>query len=66
MGKYVEDYDLIHMKNIKRIKLTNKHKKLIQRIVVGAVAVLVLIVGGIVAYKMTRAEPVYSQQNIPR
>ena len=59
IGKYVEDYDLIHMKNIKRIKLQNKYKKLIIKITAAALAVIMLTVGGVLAYKLTREKPVY-------
>lgn len=59
MGKYVEEYDLVHMKNIKRIKLQNKYKKLIKKISFASVAVIVLITGGVLGYKLTRAKPVY-------
>ena len=57
VGKYVDEYDLIHMKNIKRIKLPNKHKKLIKRLILATSIIIALSVAGIVGYNMTKAKP---------
>ena len=57
VGKYVDDYDVIHMKTIKRIKLPNKHAKLIKKIAIGVACVAVVIIGGVVAYNLTKVDP---------
>jgi len=61
VGKYVDEYDLIHMKHIKRIKLQNKHKKLIKRLIIAGVFVLALSIGGILTYNILKETPVYLQ-----
>ena len=43
-GEYLDEYDLVHIKNIKKIKLQHKHSKLIKRL---AIAASVLIVVGV-------------------
>ena len=58
-GKYVDELDLIHMKNIKRIRLQNKHKKLIKRLVMAAAIIVVLAVGIVVGINLTKETPVY-------
>lgn len=58
-GKYVDELDLIHMKNIKRIRLQNKHKKLIKRLIMSAAIIAVLAIGIVVAINMTKETPVY-------
>ena len=58
-GKYVDELDLIHMKNIKRIRLQNKHKKLIKRLIMAAAIIVVLAVGIVVGINLTKETPVY-------
>lgn len=58
-GKYVDELDLIHMKNIKRIRLQNKHKKLIKRLIMSAAIIAVLAISIVVAINLTKETPVY-------
>ncbi len=58
-GQYVDEYDLVHLKNIKKVKLQHKHKKLIKRLSIAAAIVLVLAVGLTVGLILIRKTPVY-------
>ena len=58
VGKYVEDLDLIHKKNIKKIKLPSKAMKIVRKVAIIVILVSALIVGGVFALKFTR-EPAY-------
>lgn len=61
IGKYVDEYDIIHMRDIKRIKLPNKHKKLIKRLSFAAAAIVVIVVASIITYNIVRVKPEYLQ-----
>lgn len=58
-GQYVDEFDFVHMKNIKKVKLQNKHKKLIKRLSIAAAAVVVIGVGVTLGIVLTRKTPVY-------
>ncbi len=58
VGNYVEDFDLMHLKNIKRIKLHNPNIKKIKKALIVASLVLIVAIGGTVGYLMTRKTPV--------
>lgn len=58
IGKYVEDLDLIHKKNIKKIKLPSKALKIVRRVAIVLVLIGVLIGGAIFAINFTK-EPIY-------
>lgn len=49
IGQYVDELDILHIKNIKHVRLQNKHSKLFKWIV-SATAVIVAIIVGVVVY----------------
>ena len=59
VGQYVEEYDLMHLKSIKKIRLQKKHSKHFKRIILAACLVVVLGLGGFLGYYFTRETPVY-------
>ena len=58
-GKYVDEYDLIHLKNIKRIKLQKKHSKITKRLIIAASVILVIGLAIALTIIFTRKTPVY-------
>ncbi len=58
VGKYIEEYDLMHLKNIKRIKLRNPNAKKIKRAMIAAGLILVVGLGGALGWLLTRQSPV--------
>lgn len=62
VGKYVDEYDLMHRKNIKRIKLPSKATKILKRVAIVAVALIVVIVGIVVAVKMMSTPSYYIEK----
>lgn len=58
VGKYVEEYDLIHRKNIKKIKLPNKALKIVKKVAIIVVLIGALIGGIVFAINFTK-EPAY-------
>lgn len=58
-GKYLDEFDMMHLKSIKRIRLQNKYAKKIRKIALISSIILVLIGSGIAAYFMMREQPVY-------
>lgn len=58
-GKYLDEFDMMHLKNIKRIRLQNKYAKKIRKIALIASLVLVVIGGAVTAFLLTREKPVY-------
>lgn len=59
VGQYVEEYDLMHLKGIKRIRLQKKHPKYLKKIILIASVVIVLGLSGFLAYYFMRETPVY-------
>ena len=59
VGKYVDEYDLMHKKNIKKIKLPSKYAKVIKRISIAVLIVAVLVVGIVLGIKLTSEKPYY-------
>ena len=57
VGKYVDEYDVIHMRTIKKIKLPNKYAKVIKKVTIAVACVAILIVGIVVAYNLTKVDP---------
>lgn len=57
-GQYIEEYDLMHLKGIKKIRLQNKHSKLIKRLAIIGSAVAVVAVLIVVALQMLKTQPV--------
>ncbi len=58
-GQYLDEFDMMHLKNIKRIRLQNKHAKLIKKIALISSLVLVVVAGAVAAFFLTRETPVY-------
>lgn len=58
-GQYLDEFDMMHLKNIKRIRLQNKHAKLIKKIALIASIVIIVVSGAVAAFLLTRETPVY-------
>lgn len=58
-GQYLDEFDMVHLKGIKRIRLQNKYAKKIKKIALIASLVMVVISGAIAAFFITRETPVY-------
>ena len=63
IGKYVDEYDLMHRKNIKKIKLPSKYGKILKKVAIIVVAIGILVGGIIFAVNFT-AEPAYYLSSI--
>ena len=59
IGQYLEEYDLMHMKNIKKVKIIRKKSPKLRKFLMIASIVLVAVVGVVLALLFTRKEPVY-------
>lgn len=59
VGQYLDEYDLMHMKSIKKIKLQRKYPKWLKKSLIAASIVSVLAVGGVMIYLFTKEKPVY-------
>ena len=59
VGQYLDEFDMMHLKNIKRIRLQNKYAKLIKKISLISSLVLIVIAGAVTAFLLTRETPVY-------
>ncbi len=58
VGRYLEEFDLMHVKNIKHIRMKNPYAKKIKKVLIAAAAVMVVGIAGVVAYFATRDNPV--------
>lgn len=58
-GEYLDEYDLVHIKNIKKIKLQHKHSKLIKRLAIAASVLIVVGVAITLSIVLTRKTPVF-------
>ena len=58
VGKYIEEFDLMHVKNIKHIRLKNPYAKKIKKALIAASVVFALVVGGFAGFYFTRQTPV--------
>ena len=58
-GQYVDEYDLMHLKNIKRIKLQKKYPKWMKKAIIATSAVAVVGIGVFLGFYLTRDIPVY-------
>ncbi len=61
VGQYLEEYDLMRMKNIKRVKLIRKKNPKLKKALIAASLVLIMGLGGVLAYFLLRESPVYLQ-----
>lgn len=59
VGQYLEEYDLMHLKNIKRVRLQRKKNKKLRKAMLIISIVLIVGLGGFLAYFFTRETPVY-------
>lgn len=58
VGKYIEEFDLMHVKNIKHIRLKNPHSKKIKKALIAAGVVLVACIGAVTGFLLTKQSPV--------
>ena len=58
VGKYIEEFDLMHVKNIKHIRLKNPYAKKIKKALIAASVVFALVIGGFAGFYFTRQTPV--------
>ena len=59
VGQYLDEFDLMHMKNIKRIRLQRKYPKHLKKVLIIGSIVLVAGLGAFLGYYFTREVPVY-------
>ncbi len=59
VGQYLEEYDLMHMKNIKRVKIQRKKNPKLKKFLIAATIVLTIGVGGVLTFFVTRKTPVF-------
>ena len=59
IGQYLEEYDLMHMKNIKRVKIQRKRSPKMKKFLLAASLVVIVAVGGVLGFLFTRKTPVY-------
>ncbi len=60
-GQYVDEFDLMHVKGIKHIKLQRKHSKHFKKIIVAAVVVVAAGLAGLLSFLILRQKPVVLQ-----
>lgn len=61
VGQYVDEFDLMHMKNIKKIKLKRKYPKHMKKVLIAASIALVVGLGAFLGFYFTRDIPVTLQ-----
>lgn len=59
VGQYLEEYDLMHMKNIKKVKIQRKKNPKLKKFLIAASVVLIVAAGGVLAFFATRKTPVF-------
>lgn len=59
VGQYLDEYDLMHMKNIKRVRMQHKYPKWLKRTMIAASIVAIAGVGAYLGYIFTREVPVF-------
>lgn len=59
VGQYIDEYDLMHMKGIKKVRLQRKYPKHLKKFLIAACVVLIAGLGGFLGYYFTRETPVY-------
>lgn len=59
VGQYLEEYDLMHMKNIKRVKIQRKRSPKLKKFLIISSVVLVAALGVVLGILMMRETPVY-------
>lgn len=59
IGQYLEEYDLMHMKNIKKVKIIKKKNPKLKKFLIISSIVLIVAVGAVLGFLFTREQPVY-------
>lgn len=59
IGQYLEEYDLMHLKNIKKVRIQKKKSPKLRKFLIISSLVVVLIVGAVCGILFTRKQPVY-------
>lgn len=59
IGQYLEEYDLMHMKNIKKVRIQKKRSPKLKKFLLISSIVVVVIIGAVLGFLFTREEPVY-------
>ena len=59
VGQYLEEFDLMHIKSIKRIRLQRKYPKKLKKFLIAASIILVVGLGAFLGFYLTREKPVY-------
>lgn len=59
VGQYLEEFDLMHIKSIKRIRLQRKYPKKLKKFLIAASIILVIGLGAFLGFYLTREKPVY-------
>ena len=59
VGQYIDEYDLMHMKGIKKVHLQRKYPKHLKKFLIAACVIIVAGLGGFLGYYFTRETPVY-------
>lgn len=59
IGQYLEEYDLMHLKNIKKVKIQKKRSPKLKKFLIIATMVVVVAVGAFLGFYFTREVPVY-------
>lgn len=59
IGQYLEEYDLMHLKNIKKVRIQKKRSPKLKKFLIIATMVVVVAVGAFLGFYFTREVPVY-------
>ena len=59
VGQYLEEYDLMHMKNIKKVRIQKKRSPKLRKFLIISAMVVVAAIGGVLGFFLTRKVPVY-------
>lgn len=59
VGQYLEEYDLMHMKNIKKVRIQKKRSPKLKKFLIISAMVVVAAIGGVLGFFLTRKVPVY-------
>lgn len=59
IGQYLEEYDLMHMKNIKKVRIQKKRSPKLKKFFIISSLVLIVSLGVVLGFFLTRETPVY-------
>lgn len=57
-GQYIEEFDLMHLKGIKKVRIHKKQSKWVKRIIIAASIIVVVAVGVVLGLQLTKKEPI--------